>query len=92
MEQIQELLNRINEDEKEHPADYTLYYEDISTEEIVGVSFRDIKRVQGNFFVIEQEHGETSIPLHRIREVRKQGQSIWKRMLDREQDAFLPNE
>lgn len=83
MESIIELLNRIRWDKKENPYDYDVYYEDRVTEQNVKVEFKAIKRVEGNFFVIESDNGETSIPLHRVREVRKQGQSIWKRMLDK---------
>ena len=83
METILELLNRVRWGKKENPHDYTIYYEDRITENNIGIQFTDIKRIEGNFFVIILESGETSIPLHRIREVRKQGVTVWKRMLDK---------
>lgn len=83
MQPIIELLNQIRLDKKENPYEYMIYYEDRVTENNIGIPFKAIKRVDGNFFVIEEAHGETSIPLHRIREVRKEGKSVWKRMLDK---------
>ncbi|MDP2749764.1 MAG: DUF504 domain-containing protein [Nanoarchaeota archaeon] len=83
METIIDLLNRIRWDKKENPYDYTIYYEDRVTENNVRLEFKEILRVEGNFFVIASDSGETFIPLHRIREVRNQGISVWKRMLDK---------
>jgi len=79
MEPITSIINKIKWDEKENPEDYTIGYEDRISKKIVEVQFAEIKRVEDNFMVLEKDLEEVSIPLHRIRIVKKKGKIVWKR-------------
>ena len=77
MQTILELLNKIRWDKRENPEDYVLVYVDLRKEK--EISYSQIKRLEGNFMVLDRESEEVEIPLHRIREVRKKGKTVWKR-------------
>ena len=79
MQSIKDLLNQIKWDKKEHPADYTIGYEDRVAKGMITIKYTDIKRMEGNFMVIEKDLKETEIPLHRVREVKKKGELVWER-------------
>jgi uncharacterized protein (UPF0248 family) len=74
---IKDLINKIKWDKRENPGDYSLSYIDLGKKK--ELTYTDIKRLEGNFMVIERNGEETEIPLHRIREVKKKGRVVWKR-------------
>lgn len=76
---IIDLLNKINWDKKENPLDYKIIYFDRVEEKPKTINFTSIKRIEKPFIIIDINNKETNIPLHRIREVKKEGKSIWKR-------------
>jgi len=78
MQPIKDLINKIKWDKRESPKDYSLIYIDLGKKK--ELSYTDIKRLEGNFMIIERNNEETEIPLHRIREVKKRGEIIWKRV------------
>ena len=47
--------------------------------ELIKINYIDIKRTEGNFIIIERDNEEVNIPMHRIREVRKSNEIVWKR-------------
>ena len=77
MQTILEFLNKIRWDKRENPEDYVLVYVDLRKEK--EISYSQIKRLEGNFMVLDRENEEVEIPIHRIREVRKKGKTVWKR-------------
>lgn len=76
---IIDLLNKINYDKKENPLNYQLIYFDRIEEKSKIIEYTSIKRIENPFIIIDINNKETSIPLHRIREVKKKGNTIWKR-------------
>ena len=74
---IKELINKIKWDKREKPEEYTLWFLDL--DKLVEMKYTDIKKLDGNFMVVEKEGEEVEIPLHRIREVRRKGVVVWKR-------------
>lgn len=80
---IKNLLNKIKWDSREKPEEYSLYYLDRVENELVVIKFRDIKRIEDNFIVIDRDingkQEETMIPLHRIRKVMKKDIIVWER-------------
>jgi uncharacterized protein (UPF0248 family) len=74
---IKELINKIKWDKREDPEDYALVYIDMNKKK--EMEYSAIKRMEGNFMVIEKDNEEVEIPLHRVREVLKKGKIIWKR-------------
>jgi uncharacterized protein (UPF0248 family) len=77
MQSIKDLINKIKWDKRENPEDYSLIYIDLGKRKKLAYTL--IKRLEGNFMVIEKNNEETEIPLHRIREVLKNGKVVWKR-------------
>jgi len=77
MQPIKNLINKIKWDKRESPKDYSLIYIDLGKKK--GLSYTDIKKLEGNFMIIERNNEKTEIPLHRIREVKKKGKVVWKR-------------
>lgn len=76
---IKELLNKICYDSREKPEDYVFYYFDRVENKLKELRYDEIKRIEGNFVVVERDGKEVEIPLHRVREVRKKGKVVWKR-------------
>ena len=74
---IKDLINKIKWDKRENPEDYILIYIDLGKRK--ELAYTSIKRLEGNFMVIDRDLEEVEIPLHRIREVKKKGKVIWKR-------------
>jgi len=79
MKYILDLLNKIKWDKREKPEDYTMGYEDRVSGQVIEIKFADIKRIEGNFIIIEKDLEEVSIPLHRIRVVKKNDSVVWER-------------
>ena len=52
---IKELLNRIKWDERLKPGEYALYYLDRISKTLKRTRYTDIKRVEGNFIIIEKQ-------------------------------------
>jgi uncharacterized protein (UPF0248 family) len=81
METIQQLLNRIRWDEKFGLGDFEVGIYDRFKDD---VEFRPLSLLhleKGNHFsfTICLDGEVVTIPFHRIRDVRKNGESIWKR-------------
>ena len=76
---IKELLNKIKWDKREDPDDYSVFYLDRVLNKLIEMPYKKIKRLDGEFFVINKNEEDTFIPLHRIREVRKKGKLVWER-------------
>ncbi len=74
---IKDLINKIKWDKRENPEDYILIYIDLDKEK--QISYTEIKRLEGNFMILEKQGQEVEIPLHRIRKVKKNNKIIWKR-------------
>ena len=78
MKTIKDLINKIKYDKKEK-GDYSLFYIDRIENNYKEIKFKDIKRIEGNFLIINKDK-ETEIPLHRIKIVKKNGMVIWRRI------------
>jgi len=74
---IKDLINKIKWDKRENPKDYSLFYIDFNKKK--ELAYTKIKKLEGNFMIIEKNNEEIEIPLHRIREVKKKGKIVWKR-------------
>lgn len=79
MQTIADLLNKIKWDKREKPEDYEIFYFDRVSKKLIRIPFTAIRRIEGNFMVVEKDGEEAEIPLHRIREVKKKGVLVWKR-------------
>ena len=79
MEYILDMLNKIKWDTNENPQDYTILYYDRIKHRLRELKFTKIKKFETIFLLVEKEGEEINIPMHRIREIRKKGQIIWKR-------------
>lgn len=79
MQTIKELLNKIKWDKNETPESYVLYYEDRIEKQLKPIKFKDVKRVEDNFLVLENDLEETYIPLHRVKKVKTNGKTVWMR-------------
>lgn len=79
---IQELLNRIRWDREFGKGEFEIGYDDHVRGKIVRVPFRTIIFEEGDAFTFHPQdpaEGESNIPLHRVREVYKNGSLIWRR-------------
>ncbi len=77
-----DILNKIKWDKSEEPEKTFVFYYDRILDKFVRVPFTSIKDIGKNFITIEKEGEEAEIPVHRIREVRRNGNLIWKRGKD----------
>ena len=76
---IQSLLNKIKWDKRENPEEYSIYYYDRISKKLIKINYIDIKRFEGTFIIVERNNEEVNIPMHRIREVKKNNIVVWKR-------------
>ena len=76
-----EILNKIKWDSSEEPEKCFVFYLDRISGGLKKVEFRKIKNIEGNFFEIEENGKITEIPIHRIREVRRENKLVWRRGL-----------
>ena len=79
---IQELLNRIRWDREFSRGEFVIGYYDRLEDCIIRVPLRDIHFEPGDHFSFDLTDREGilhSIPLHRIKEVHKDGELIWHR-------------
>lgn len=82
MEPIQNLLNRIRWDEDFGRAEFVLGYEDHATTGVVKVPLNRIRfdpDARWSFDVTDAAGVARRIPLHRVREVYRDGELIWQR-------------
>ena len=79
---VHELLNRIKWDEEFGEAEFVIGYHDRFQNDVIRVPLKEIFFDRNDRFDFEMvdDSGEThSVPLHRIREVYRNGQLIWHR-------------
>jgi len=79
---IHELLNRIRWDSEFARGDFELGYFDRVAGRVVVVPFREINFPRDDpqtFRLVDAEGRIQRVPLHRVREVYKDGQRIWQR-------------
>lgn len=76
---IHELLNRIRWDKSLNSEEYNIFYFDRITKSLKEIKFTQIKEFSVFSLIVEKNNKDVDIPLHRIREVRRQGKIIWKR-------------
>lgn len=76
---IGDMLNKIRWDKKLKPEEYIIVYFDRIAEKRFEVPFTAMGR-EGNFFTVEIDGRKTMIPLHRIRQVKRDGKVVWERL------------
>ena len=79
---IQDLLHRIVWDPEFGKADFEIGYVDRVAGGVVRVPFRDVRFDQGRHLIlnaIEEDGSSATVPLHRVREVWRNGEIIWRR-------------
>lgn len=79
---IHELLSRIRWDRQFGEGDFVIGYYDRVEDTLIRVPMRELFFQPGNHFafdLIDQDGALHSVPLHRIREVYKNGKLIWHR-------------
>jgi uncharacterized protein (UPF0248 family) len=84
MQPIHELLSRIRWDREFGRSSFEIGYFDRVEEQIIRIPFEEIIQVPGNSFsfqIIDREGVGQTIPLHRVREVYRDGVLIWRRQM-----------
>jgi uncharacterized protein (UPF0248 family) len=82
MQPIHELLNRIYWDPEFGRGYFEIGYYDRVGSKIIRVSFNEVTQLPGNkytFHVFDDDGIGHCVPMHRVREVYKDGELIWKR-------------
>ena len=79
---IHELLNRIRWDEAYGNADFVIGYYDRVEDRIITVELKELafdKEDHFDFELIDVDGESQTIPLHRIRQVFRNGELVWER-------------
>ena len=82
---IESLLDRIRWDDEFGRAEFTIGYFDRVAQTVVTLPFERIQLERGNHFsftAIEPDGSVHEVPLHRVREVRRNGDLIWQRVVN----------
>jgi uncharacterized protein (UPF0248 family) len=80
---IQELFHRIQWDPEFGKAEFMIGYHDRLAKRIVRVPFQRVHLAHGEHFsfdVMEDDGSLHMVPFHRVREVWRNGKSIWRRL------------
>ena len=83
---IHELLNRIRWDEAYGNADFVIGYYDRVEDKVITVPLKELYFVKEDHFDFEllDEDGIThTVPLHRIRQVFRNGELVWERVVEK---------
>lgn len=87
---IQDLLSQIRWDESFGKGNFVIGYYDRKSEEIIQVPLQQVQFTPSDHFFFrftDQEERTREVPLHRIREVYKNGELIWhRRTINDEED------
>lgn len=79
MQPIHELLDRIRWDAEFGNAEFAIGYYDRIEDRIVVVALGSCERTEDGFRMIDAEERVISVPLHRVRQVFRNGALIWSR-------------
>ena len=82
MKPIQDILNRIRWDADFASASFSIGYYDRLEDKLILVPFRELyfdEEDHFNFQIVDEEGVTHTIPLHRIKELYKNGKLIWHR-------------
>ena len=79
MQPIHELLDRIRWDGEFGNAEFAIGYYDRIEDRIVVVALGSCERTEDGFRMIDAEERVISVPLHRVRQVFRNGALIWSR-------------
>jgi len=74
-----EILNKLKWDKSAEPEKCSVLYTDRISQGLKTIPFQKIKKIEGNFFEIKEGGKTSEIPVHRIREIRKESRLIWRR-------------
>ncbi|AJF63158.1 MAG: hypothetical protein QT11_C0001G1034 [archaeon GW2011_AR20] len=69
------ILNRIRHDKNLNKEEYLIYYLDNIDKRLIEIKFNEVKEISKNFISLEDKE----IPIHRIKEIRRKEELIWKR-------------
>lgn len=90
---INQILSEIKEGNKVNVSSFTVYYEDRLLNQLVGIKFSDILRIENDAFMIIKKqvdhhsdkdifNSEVIIPLHRIKSIKYKDTPLWKRKIN----------
>jgi uncharacterized protein (UPF0248 family) len=82
---IHELLSRIRWDEAYGNADFLIGYYDRVEERIISVPLKELyfdSEDHFDFQLLDEEGVTHTIPLHRIRQVFRNGEKVWERIVE----------
>lgn len=77
MKTEKEILNHIRWDPKLHKEDWRIHYLDLG--KLKEIKYADIKKTDEGLMLIDIDGKETAIPLHRIRKITRNGETVWQR-------------
>jgi uncharacterized protein (UPF0248 family) len=75
-----DILNKIKWDKSENPKETFVFYFDRIKNQLLKIPFESIKEIGKSFIMIEKDGEEVEIPIHRIKEIRRNSKLIWSRM------------
>jgi uncharacterized protein (UPF0248 family) len=76
---VKDFLNKIKWDPNLKKEEFEIFYEDRILKKMIGIRFKDIKEINDGFILIKKENEEVNIPLHRIKEIKKNGKIVWRK-------------
>ena len=80
---INDLLNKIKWDKNLNPEEYSLFYFDRIRKVLIEIKYKDVKRIEKSFMILERDKEEVNIPLHRVRKVEIKGKLVWERKINK---------
>ena len=71
------ILNKIKWDKSENPDETFVFYFDRIANKLVKIPFNSIKEIGKSFLTVEKDGEEVEIPIHRVREIKRNEKLIW---------------
>jgi len=72
-----DILNKIKWDKSENPDETFVFYFDRIANKLVKIPFNSIKEIGKSFLTVEKDGEEVEIPIHRVREIKRNEKLIW---------------
>ena len=76
---LKNFINKILWDKRENKENYSFFYIDRIERKEKEIKGKDIIKSEGNFIIVGIDNSQISVPMHRIKTIKKKGAVVWSK-------------